>query len=219
MQSQSQSLTAQAGSSWQCKAASAVVVLTELLHGASNACQPEVPKTGLSRQTEQQPPLPHALEPGKAQTDQSLSQQQPIQVQQSTSQAQQPRAPDSGKHQDQSQSQQQPSQVQLNNSQVQQQLSQIKQNSSQIQQQPSHVQQSSSQAQQQSSTAPQSMGQHQQMPHAMHAELEQLILNALEEFSSAGVWRLPTHQDTDVAASQHTLSTPQVSLHHQSIRC
>lgn len=230
--SQAYTLVAQGGSSvgWQSKAASAVMVLSEVLFGASLSCIPHATLLSLNASQLQGKTSSHHKQPHQPQQRSGLAQQQPSKAKQGSSQASEP------------------SPAQQDLGQPQQQLSQVDERAHTSQPQPQRTQQQvfdqeldsdilSSQQQQNPTPQPQEASQHPQghlnstgqgsaalcdapaahLPHAVHAELEQLISRALEEFSSAGVWRLPTHQEADLAASQTTALTPQVShlLHIQ----
>ena len=234
--SQAQALVAQGspGVGWQCKAASAVIVLCEVLYGASLGCSPHATLL---------PPNPSQPQGGT-----SSHQRYPHQHHQRSSSAQQQ---SSKAKQDCSQALQ-PSTGRQDVGSPQQRLSQPNQCAHETQSQPCHIQQQASDQLSDSDTAPAhphilqqqhtasllppghpqvnppgdfgvalssnrqgtaalSAAPSVQLSHAVHAELEQLISRALEEFSNAGVWRLPTHQDTDLAASRITALTPQVS--------
>lgn len=163
---QKQALAVRGGpdAGWQCKAASAVIVLCEVLYGCSCAGRLGAPS---------QQPIPAPLS--------GLHQQQPQHAK---------------PHEHNPCTRQQTSTIQHHTTQhntPQQHPTQSQETACQPQQQVHHVR----------------IFDH-QLPQIVYnnAELEQLIAKALEEFSSAGVWSLPTHQDTDL---QNTVLTPQAS--------
>ena len=150
---------------WQCKAASAVIALCEVLYGCSSAGHLGAPS--------QQPipaPLPglHQQQPQHAKPHEH----NPCSIRQQTSTTQH----HTTRHNN---PQQHPAQFQQTAPQPRQQIHHLR------------------------------VSDH-QLPHNVYAnaELEQLIAKVLEEFSSAGVWSLPTHQDPDL---QNTTLTPQAS--------
>lgn len=163
---------------WQCKAASAVMVLSEVLFGASAAWDTAQPAGN----------TPHPQQHESHRQHVSPEPQQPS-------------------HQQSSSSHQQPSSSHISS----RQQASSSQPHGGNQAQHTHTSQQPKASHPQGPADPAGSGEAARLRQAAHAELEGLVAKALEDFSSSGVWRLVTHQELDMNASQTPLLTPQAS--------